>query len=105
MTQRTEREIMEVHLSLDAFELRVFARPASIVDLKTLKDVVASLRAYMDAILESRMPESEAPGAMPVEDTVMVAMFSTIVVQSPQPRQQTNRNRSREDDVNRSRKR
>lgn len=59
----------------------------------------------MDAILESRMPESEAPGAMPVEDTVMVAMFSTIVVQSPQPRQQTNRNRSREDDVNRSRKR
>ena len=91
MTQRTEREIMEVHLSLDAFELRVFARPASIVDLKTLKDVVASLRAYMDAILEDRVPESEATFAKPAEDTVIIALFST-TTPSPQPREHTKRN-------------
>ena len=36
MAQGTERKLMEVHQCLDAFEFRVFARPATIVDLMTL---------------------------------------------------------------------
>ncbi|TMW86778.1 hypothetical protein EJD97_020895 [Solanum chilense] len=95
---------MEVHQRLDAFELRVFTRPASIVDLTTLQDVVESLRAYMDAILEAWVPEFEATSAEPAKDTVMDALFST-TTPSPQPREHTKRHRSREDDETRSRKR
>ena len=36
MVQRTERNIAEVHQRLDAFELRVLAQPAPLVDVSTL---------------------------------------------------------------------
>ena len=58
MIQYTERKIAEVHQRLDAFELRVLARPAPPVDVSTLQDVVDSLRADIDTILEARVPES-----------------------------------------------
>ena len=82
---------MEVHQRLDAFELRVLARPAPTVDLMTLQAIVASLRADMNAILEARVRESEAPSVEPIEDTVMVVMFSTTTAPSPQPREHTKR--------------
>ena len=51
MVQHTERNIAEVHQCLDAFELRVLARPAPHVYLMTLQVVVDSLRVDIDMIL------------------------------------------------------
>ena len=58
MVQHTKRKISEVHQRFDAFELRVLARPAPLVDLSTLQAAVESLRANIDMILEVRVPES-----------------------------------------------
>ena len=66
---------------------------------------MASLRADMDAILEAWVPESEAPSAKPVEDTVMAALFSTTTAPSPHPYEHTKRHRSRDDDETRAGKR
>ena len=44
MAQHTKRKIMEVHQHLDAFELRVLAQPAPIVDVTTLQDAMESLK-------------------------------------------------------------
>ena len=77
MVQYTERKIAEVHQRLDAFELRVLARPAPPVDVSTLQAAVDSLRADIDTILEARVPESEAPSVKPAEDTVLEALFAT----------------------------
>ena len=52
--QFTERKIAEVNQRLDAFELRVLARPAPPVDVSTLQAAVDSLREYIDTILEAR---------------------------------------------------
>ena len=68
---------------MDAFELRVLALPAPIVDMKTLHAAVESIRTDLDNILDDRMPESEAPSAEPAEDTVLDALFSTTVVPPP----------------------
>ena len=78
IVQHTERKIAEVHQRLDAFELRVLARPAPQVDVLTLQAVVESLRADIDMILEARVPESEAPSAEPTDDTVMVPYSSLL---------------------------
>ena len=85
MAPQTKRQIMQVHQHLNVFELRVLARPAPSLDLTTLQVVVASLRENMDAILDPRVPESEAPSTNPAEDTVMATLFSTTVAPSPQP--------------------
>ena len=77
MVQFTERKIAEVNQRLDAFELRVLARPAPPVDVSTLQDAVDTLRADIDTILEAREPESEAPFVEPAEDTVLAALFAT----------------------------
>ena len=61
MAHHTERKIVEVHQRLNAFELRVLARPALQVDVLTLQAAVESLRADIDMILKARVPESEAP--------------------------------------------
>ena len=87
MVQHTERNIAEVHQRLDAFELRVLAHPAPPVDVSTLQAAVDSLRADIDMILESRVPESEAPSAEPAEDTVMVALFATSEIPPPPSRE------------------
>ena len=50
MIHHTERKIAEVHQRLDAFELRVLARPAPPVDVSTLQDAVDSLSADIDMI-------------------------------------------------------
>ena len=75
MFKHTERKIAEVHQRLDAFELRVLARPTPPVDVSTLQPAVDSLHAEIDMILEARVPESEAPSADPAEDTVMAALI------------------------------
>ena len=77
MVQYTERKIGEVNQRLDAFELRVLARPAPPVDVSTLQAVVDSLRVDIDTNLEDRVPESEAPCVEPAEDTVLAALFAT----------------------------
>ena len=85
MVQHTERKIVEVHQCLDAFELRVLARPAPPVDVSTLQAAVDSLRADMDMILDARVPESEAPSAEPAENTVMATLFATSEIPPPPP--------------------
>ena len=52
MERKMQRKITEVHQRLDAFELRVLARPAPSVDVSTLQAAVDSLRADIDTILE-----------------------------------------------------
>ena len=51
MVQHRKRNIAEVHLPLDGFELRLLARPAPPVDVSTLQAAVDSLRADIDMIL------------------------------------------------------
>ena len=46
MVQHTERKLAEVHQRLDAFELRVLARPAPPVNVTTLQAAVDSLCGY-----------------------------------------------------------
>ena len=77
MVKHPERKIAEVHQRLDAFELRVLARPAPPVDVSTLQAAVHHFRANIYMILEARVPEFEAPSADPAEDTVMAAVFAT----------------------------
>ena len=62
---------------LDAFELRVLARPAPPVDVSILQATVDNLPTDIDMILEARVPESEALSAEPAEDTVLAALFAT----------------------------
>ena len=83
MQQFTERKIAEVNQCLDAFELRVLARPAPPVDVSTLQAAIEGLRADIDTILEARVPESEAPSVKPAEDTVLEALFSTLDIPPP----------------------
>ena len=68
-----QRKIAEVNQRLDAFELRVLARPAPPVDVSTLQAAVDSLRADIDTIIEARVSEPVEP----VEDTVLAALFAT----------------------------
>ena len=63
--QFTERKIAKVNQHLDAFELRVPARPSPLVDVSTLQAAVNSLHAEIDTILEARVPESGAPFVEP----------------------------------------
>ena len=104
MVQYTERKIAEVHQRLDAFELRVLARPAPPVDVSTLKDVVDSVRANIDTILEARVPEFEAPFVEPAEDTVFASLFATSEIQPPPPREHVKRRRGRVEDEARAQK-
>ena len=83
MVQHTERKIDKVHQCLDAFELRVLARPVPRVDVSTLQAAVDSLRADINTILEARVPESEASSAEPAEDTVMATLFATSEIPPP----------------------
>ena len=99
-----QRKIAEVNQRLDAFELRVLARPAPPVDVSTLQAAVDSLRADIDTILEARVPESEAPSVEPAEDTVLAALFATSEIPPPPPREHAKRRRGREEDEARARK-
>ena len=98
MVQHKERNIAEVHQRLDAFELRVLARPAPQVDVSTLQVAVESLQADIDMILEARVPDSEAPSADPVEDTVLTTLFATSKIPPPLPREHAKRRRGPEED-------
>ena len=83
MVLHTERKIAEVHQRLDAFELRVLAGTAPQVDVSTLQAAVKSLRTDIDMILESMVPEYEAPSIEPIEDTVMAALFVSSEIPPP----------------------
>ena len=78
-----QRKIAEVHQHLDAFELRVLARPAPPVNVSTLQAAVDSLRADIDTIVEARVPEPIEP----VEDTVLAALFATSEHPPPSPQE------------------
>ena len=91
IVQHTERKIAEVHQRLDAFELRLLARPTPQVDVSTLQ--AASHRIDIDMILEARVPESEARSVEPTEDTVMAALFATSEIPPPPPREHAKRRR------------
>ena len=96
MVQHIERKIAKVHQRLDAFELRVLARPAPQVDVSTLQAAVESLRADIDMILEDRVHESEDPSAKPTADTVMAKLFATSETPRPPLREHAKRRKGRE---------
>ena len=96
MVQYTKREIAEVNQRLDAFELRVLARPAPPVDVSTLQAAVDTLRANIDMISEARVPESLDPSFEPAEDTVLAALFTTLEIPPPPPREHDKRCKGRE---------
>ena len=98
--RKMQRKITEVHQRLDAFELRVLARPAPPVDVSTLQAAVDSLRADIDTILEARVSEPVEP----VEDTVLAALFATSELPPPSPRESAKRRRGRSEDEARARK-
>ena len=104
MVQHTECKIVEVHQRLDAFELRVLARPAPPVDVSTLQAAIDSLRTDIDMILEARVPDSEAPSVEPTEDTVLAALFAFSDIPPPPSREHAKRCRGREEDEARARK-
>ena len=98
MVQYTERKIAEVHRCLDAFELRVLARPAHPVDVSTLQAAVDNLRAYIDMILEARVPEYETPSVELAEDTVMTTILATSEIPPTPLQEHAKRRRGREED-------
>ena len=98
MVQYTERKISEVHQRLDAFELRVLARPSPLVDVSTLQVAVDNLRADTDTILEARVPESDDPSVEPAEDTMLASLFATSEIPPPPPRENSKRRRGRAED-------
>ena len=100
MERKMQRKIAEVHQRLDAFELRVLARPAPPVDVSTLQAAVDSLRADIDMILEATVPKPVEP----VEDTVLAALFATSDIPLPSPRESAKRRRGRSEDEARARK-
>ena len=104
MVQFTERKIIDVNQLLNAFELRMLARPAPPVDVSTLQAAVDSLRADIDTILEARVPESEAPFVEPTEDTLLAALFATSEIPPPPPRESAKRRRGRAEDEARAQK-
>ncbi|TMX04112.1 hypothetical protein EJD97_011552, partial [Solanum chilense] len=102
MVQFTERKIAEVNQRLDAFELRVVARPAPPMDVSTLQATVYILRADIDTILEARVSDSEALSVEPAEDTVLAALFATSEIPPPPPRESDKRRRCRAEDETRA---
>ena len=66
------------------------------MDVSTLQDAVDNLRADIDMILESRVPESESPSAEPAEGIVMAALFTTLEIPPPPPREHDKRRKGRE---------
>ena len=74
------------------------ARPAPPVDVSDLQVAVDSLRAYIDTILEARVPDSEAPSVEPAEDTVLAALFTTSDIPPPPPRETAKSRRGRAED-------
>ena len=104
MVQHTEGKIAEVHHRLDAFELRVLAWPAPLVDVSTLQAAVDSLHADIDMIIEARVPESEAPSVEPTKDTVLAALFAFSDIPPPPSREHAKRRKGREEDEARARK-
>ena len=100
MERKMQRKIAEVHQRLDAFELRVLARPAPPVDVSTLQAAVDILRADIDMILEARVSDPVEP----VEDTVLAALFATSDIPPPSPQESAKRRRGRAEDEARTRK-
>ena len=78
-------EYMEVHQRVDAFELRVLARPAPPMDVLTLQAALESLLVDLDTILEARVPESKAPSTEQPRILFLAALFSTAAVPPPPP--------------------
>lgn len=92
--QQTELKIHAVHHLLDAFKLRVLAHPAPTIDWTTLQDAMESLQEDMDNIMEIRGPEPEASLLETTEDTMLAALFTTLIVPPPYPRECAKRHHS-----------
>ena len=100
----TEWKIAEVNQRLDTFDLRVLARPTTLVDVLTLKAAVDSIRADTDTILEARVLESEPLSVEPAEDTMLAVLVATSENPPPPPRESAKRHKGRVEDEARARK-
>uniref|UniRef100_M1A7F0 Integrase core domain containing protein n=1 Tax=Solanum tuberosum TaxID=4113 RepID=M1A7F0_SOLTU len=85
VAKQTEQQIQVVHKCLDAFELRVLARPVPNTDLSSICAELASLRAGVDAILEIPVNELEHAPMVLFEDTVLDALFRVVAETQPDP--------------------
>ena len=74
------------------------------MDVSTLQAAVDNLRADIDTILKSRVPESEGPSVEPAEDIVLAALFATSEIPPPPFREHAKRRRGRAVDEARVRK-
>ena len=68
------------------------------MDVPTLQAALDSLRADIDTFLEARVPESEARSIEPAEDTALAALFATLEISPPPPRENSKRCRGRAED-------
>ena len=81
-----EHTIQAVNQRLDAFELRVLTRPAPTIDLTTLQEVVESLRADVENIMEMRGTEPETVRFKIEKDIVLATVFTAHTEPPPKPR-------------------
>lgn len=89
-----EQKIQAFHQCIDAFELRVLARPVPTINLTPHQDVVASLRADVDNIVEMRGTKSKNEAFELAEDIVFVELFTTPTEQFPDPYSHSKRHHS-----------
>ena len=82
------------HQCIDAFELRVLARPVPTINLTPHQDVVASLRADVDNIVEMRGTKSKNEAFELAEDIVFVELFTTPTEPPPEQHGCSKRHRS-----------
>ena len=74
------------------------------MDVSTIQAAVDSFCADIDAILEARVRDSEAPSVEPAEDTVLAALFATLEIPPPPPRESTKGHKGRAEDEARAKK-
>uniref|UniRef100_M1DID7 Integrase core domain containing protein n=1 Tax=Solanum tuberosum TaxID=4113 RepID=M1DID7_SOLTU len=85
METMTDQKVQVVHKRLDAFELRVLARPASVTDFTSNRTKLDSLRADIDSILDAPTYEPKSTPTALANDTVLGALFSEDTDAQPDP--------------------
>uniref|UniRef100_M1DUW0 Integrase core domain containing protein n=1 Tax=Solanum tuberosum TaxID=4113 RepID=M1DUW0_SOLTU len=76
-----DQKVQAVHKLLDAFELRVHARPAPFTDISSIRAELDSLRTDFDSILAMPTDEPESEPTALADDTVLDDLLNKEVCQ------------------------
>ena len=79
VSKKAEKKIHTVHKFLDAFELRLLARPTPATKLPTIQAKLTSLQSDVDAILEMRAIDPESAPTKLAEDTMLDALSRSLL--------------------------